>query len=129
MEKKRRRRTTSLLRRSVLGHGLRALRHGVLGQLTGEEKTDSRLDLPGGDGGPLVVVGQAGSFSSNALKDVVDEAVHDGHGLSGDASVGMNLLEHLVDVDAVALLPALLLLLVSLGDVLLGLTGLLRRLS
>ena len=30
--------------------------------------------------------------------DVVHEAVHDGHALLGDASVGVNLLENLVDV-------------------------------
>ena len=46
-----------LLGAGVLGDGLGALRHGVLGQLTREEEPDSGLDLPGGDGGPLVVVG------------------------------------------------------------------------
>jgi len=120
---------TSLLGRSILGHCLRTLRDGVLGQLSGEEETDSSLDFPRRDGGSLVVVGETGSLSSDTLKDVVDERVHDGHGLSGDASVGVNLLEHLVDVDSVALLPALLPLLVSLGDVLLGLAGLLRCLA
>ncbi len=34
----------------VLGHGLGALGHGVLCQLTGEQKADGGLDLPGGDG-------------------------------------------------------------------------------
>ena len=70
-----------LLGGGVLGDGLGAFRDGVLGQFTGEEETDSSLDLPGGDGGALVVVSEAGSFSGNALKDVVDEGVHDGHGL------------------------------------------------
>ena len=41
----------------------------------------------------------------------------------------MDLLQNLVDVDSVALLPALLFLLVSLGDIFLGLTGLLCCLS
>ena len=41
----------------------------------------------------------------------------------------MNLLQHLVDVDGVGLLPLTLALLVSLGDVLLGLAGLLGGLS
>ena len=30
----------------------------MLGQLTGEEEPDSSLDLPGGDGGPLVDMGK-----------------------------------------------------------------------
>ena len=46
----------SLLGAGVLGDGLGALRDGVLGQLTGQEEPDSGLDLPGGDGGSLVVV-------------------------------------------------------------------------
>jgi len=118
-----------LLGRRVLGDGLGALRHGVLGQFTREEKTDSRLDLPRGDGGALVVVSQTRGLRGNALEDVVHEAVHDRHGLAGDPGVGVNLLEHLVDVDSVGLLPPLLLLLVTLGDVLLGLAGLLRSLA
>ena len=120
----------SLLGAGVLGDGLGALRHGVLGELTGEEEPDSSLDLPGGDGGPLVVVGQAGGLGGDPLKDVVDKGVHDGHGLGGDTSVGVDLLQDLVDVDGIGLLPPLLsLLLVSLGDGLLGLARLLGSLS
>ena len=118
-----------LLGGSVFGDGLGALRHSVLGQFTGQEKTDSSLDLPGGDGGTLVVVGQTAGFGGNALEDVVDEGVHDGHGLGGDTSVGVNLLQDLVDVDAVAFLPLAFLLLIALGDGLLGLAGLLGSLS
>ena len=90
-----------LLRAGVLGDGLGALRHGVLGELTGKEKPDSGLDLTGGDGGPLVVVGEARGLGSESLEDVVDEGVHDGHGLGGHAGVGVNLLEHHVDVDGI----------------------------
>ena len=62
-----------LLAAGVLGHGLGSLRHSVLGQLTGEEEPHGGLDLPGGDGGPLVVVGQAAGFSRNPLEQVIDE--------------------------------------------------------
>ena len=48
---------------------------------------------------------QAGSLASNTLEDIVDEGVHDSHGLAGDTSVGMDLLHNLVDVDGVAFLP------------------------
>ena len=70
-----------LLGAGVLGDSLGSLRHGVLGQLSGQEKTDCSLDLSGGDGAPPVVVSQSGSLSSDALEDVVHEGVHDGHGL------------------------------------------------
>ena len=119
-----------LLGACVLGDGLGSLRDGVLGQLSGEEKSHRGLDLPGGDGGPLVVVSKTGSLSSDSREDVVDERVHDAHGLAGDTGVGVDLLQHLVDVDSVGLLPlSLALLLISLGNSLLGLTTLLGSLS
>ena len=100
-----------LLGTSVLGDGLGALRDGVLGELSGEEEADGSLDLAAGDGGLLVVLGKLGCLSSNALEDVVDERVHDAHGLGGDAGVGVNLLEHLEDVHGVRLLALLVVLL------------------
>lgn len=42
----------------------------MLGKLTGEDETHRSLDLPGGDGGLLVVGGQLGGLSGNALEDV-----------------------------------------------------------
>lgn len=110
-----------LLGAGVFGDGLGALRHGVLGKLTGEQEPHGRLHLPAGDGGTLVVVGEAGSLGGNAFENVVHERVHDRHRLTGDTGVGVNLFQHLVDVDGVTLLPLVLLLfLVRLGDVLLG---------
>merc|ERR1712020_98773 len=97
---------------------------------TREEEPDSGLDLAGGDGGPLVVVSQTAGLSSDSLKEIVDERVHDAHSLGGDTSVGVDLLQHLVDVDGVGLLPLVpLLLLVALGDGLSGLAGLLGSFS
>ena len=102
----------------------------MLGEFTGEEEPDSGLDLAGGDGGPLVVVSQTAGLSSDSLKEIVDERVHDAHGLGGDTSVGVDLLQDLVDVDGVGLLPLVpLLLLVALGDGLGGLAGLLGSFS
>ena len=106
----------NLLGAGVLGDGLGSLRDGVLGQLSGQEETDRGLDLARGDGGPLVVVSQAASLGGDALEEVVDKGVHDGHGLGGHSGVGVHLLQHLVDVDGVGFLPLLLALLaVSLG--------------
>ena len=117
----------NLLAAGVLGHGLGALRHGVLGQLTGEKQTNSGLDLAAGDGGALVVVGKTAGLGSDSLEDVVDKAVHDGHSLAADSGVGMDLLQHLVDVDGIAFLPFPLALLVPGADSL-GLAGLLGAL-
>ena len=105
--------SSSLLGAGVLGDGLGALADGVLGQFTGEQETDSGLDLSAGDGGTAVVVSQTRSLGSDSLEDVVDEGVHDAHGLAGDSSVGVDLLQHLVDVDAVAFPPPPLPLLVT----------------
>jgi hypothetical protein len=88
----------------------------VFGELTGEDEADGGLDLAGGDGGLLVVAGELGGLGGELLEDVVDEGVHDGHGLGGDADVGVDLLQHLEDVDLVrlhALLRPLLPLLVA----------------
>ena len=107
----------SFLSAAELGDGLGSLRDGVLGQLSGQQEPDGGLDLPGGDGGPLVVVGELAGLSGDPLEQVVDERVHDAHGLGRDSGVRVDLLQHLVDVDGVGLLPlALLLLLVSLGN-------------
>ena len=90
-----------LLGACVLGHSLGSLRHGVLGELTGQEQTDGSLDFPGGDGGTPVVVGKTRGLGSDALEDIIHKAVHDGHGLAGDTSVRVDLLQHFVDVDGV----------------------------
>ena len=114
-----------LLGGGVFGYSLGSFRDGVFGQFSGEEKSDSGLDFPGGDGGPLVVVSKTGSFGSNALEDVIDKRVHDAHGLGGYTGVGVDLFQDLVDVDSVRLLALAVLLLVSLGNGLGGLSCLL----
>ena len=54
---------------------------------------------------------QARCLASDVLENVVDEGVHDSHGLGRDAGVQMDLLQHLVRVHGVALLEAALALL------------------
>ncbi len=89
----------------------------MLGQFTGQDETDGSLDLSARDGGLLVVVRKSARLRGDALEDVVHERVHDGHSLGGDASVGMDLTEDLVDVDGIGLLPGPPLLgLLDLGD-------------
>jgi len=47
----------------------------------------------------LVVSDQLRGFKGDLLEDVVDEGVHDAHGLLGDSSFWVYLLEYSVDVD------------------------------
>ena len=88
----------------------------MLGKLSRKHKADRGLDLAGRKGGFLVVLGEPSGLSGNALEDVVDEGVHDGHALLGDSSVRVDLLEDLVDVRRVGLSAPLVLL----GSSLLG---------
>ena len=67
----------------------------------------SGLDFAARDGVFLVVVSQARGLSGDTFKDVVHEGIHDAHSFAGDPSVGVNLLQHLVDVDGVAFLARL----------------------
>ena len=103
-----------------LGDGLGSLRDGVLGELTGKHEADSGLDLSRGKSGLLVVGGKLSGFGGDALEDIVDEGVHDGHTLLGDTGVGVNLLQDLVDVGRVRFDSLLLLLGGGLGGGLLG---------
>jgi hypothetical protein len=103
-----------------LGDGLGALGDGVLRELAGEDEADRGLDLARRDGGLLVVPGEARRLLRELLEDVVDERVHNRHGLGGDADVRVHLLEHLEDVDLVGLDALLGLLLALLVAALLG---------
>ena len=83
----------------IFSDGLGSFRNSVPGQLSGENELDSGLDLPGGESSPLVEADELGALSGDTVEGVVDEGVHDVHGLLGDADVGVHLLQHLVDVD------------------------------
>jgi len=85
----------------------------VLGEFTWQQKTYGRLDFTTRYRRAPVVVSKTRRLGSDAFEDVVDEAVHDGHRLATDARVGVDLLEHLVDVDGVALPSSPLSLLVA----------------
>ena len=95
----------NLFAAGVLGDSLGALRHGVLGQLTWQQETNSGLDFAGRDRRATVEVSQSAGLAGDSLEDIVDERVHDAHGLGGHTGVGVHLLQDLVDVDRVGLLP------------------------
>ena len=84
-----------------LGDGFGSFGNGVLGQFTGKHEANSSLDLAAAEGGLLVVSGELSGFSGDALENVVDERVHDGHSFLGDTSVRVDLLQHAVDVGRV----------------------------
>ena len=103
----------ALLGTGVLGDSLGSLAHGVLGELSGQQKSDGGLDFSARYRRTTVVVSQTRRLGSDSLEDVVHERVHDRHGLAADAGVRVNLLQHLVDVDRIALLSPPPVLLVS----------------
>ena len=71
------RQVKKLLRRIVLGHSLSTFGERVLRKLSGEQESTSSLDLPRGDGRLFVDLGKAGSFTTDAVKDVAHERIHD----------------------------------------------------
>jgi hypothetical protein len=118
-----------LLGAGVLGYGLRSLADGVLGEFTGQQETDGRLNFSARDGRATVIVRQTRGFGGDTFEDIVDEAVHDRHGLAADSGVRMDLLEHLVNVNSVALASSALLFLIPSSHGLGLAGGLLRSLA
>ena len=86
------------------------------GELSGEDELDSGLDFPGREGSSLVESDELGSLGGDSVEGIVDEGVHDVHGLLGDTDVGVDLLEDLVDVDGEGLNSSSSGLLVSSGS-------------
>ncbi|GFY58410.1 histone H2B [Trichonephila inaurata madagascariensis] len=115
--------TRSQRKAGVFGHGLGSFGNCVLCEFTGKQKSDGRLNFPTGDGAPLVVVSQTGRFGGDALENIVDEGIHDGHGFAGNSSVGVDLFQDFVDVNGERFLPALLPLFLSPAERLLGLSA------
>lgn len=72
----------------------------MLRQLSREHESHGGLNLTRRKSLLLVVSDQLNGLLSDSVKDIVNEGVHDTHGLLADSSVGVNLLQHLEDVDA-----------------------------
>lgn len=115
--------TRNLLGTIVFGNSLGSLRDGVLAQLTREDQADGSLDLLAGDGGTLVVGGQLAALMGNALEDVIDKAVHNGHGLLRDVNLGVALAEDFEDIAAVGFMARTLTVLAGRGGLLDGALG------
>ena len=71
--------TKSLL--NVFGDGFSSFRNGMSSKFSGEDELDSRLDLSGRKSSSLVESDELGSLGGNSVEGVVDERVHDVHGL------------------------------------------------
>ena len=56
----------SVLEAGIFGDSFGSLKDSLLGQLSWQEKCQGSLDLPGGDGGPLVVVGKTAGLISGS---------------------------------------------------------------
>ena len=51
----------------------------MLGKFSGEDESNSSLDLTAGQSVFLVVSNELGCFKGNLFENVVDERVHDAH--------------------------------------------------
>ena len=80
----------------------------MLGELTWEDESNSRLDFSGGESLFLVVLDKFAGFTSEFTEDIVNEGVHDGHGSLGDTGLWVNLLQDSVDVDGEGLCSLLM---------------------
>ena len=83
----------------VFGDGFGSFRDCVSGELSGEDKLDSRLNFSGWKSSSLVESNEFGSFSGNSVESVMDEGVHDVHGFLGNTNVGVNLFQDFIDID------------------------------
>ena len=92
-----------------LGHGLGCFGHGVLGELTRKDQTNSGLDVLAAHGLSLGVADEATGFGGDLLEGVHAKGVKDSHALLGEAHLGVDLLQDLVDVGLVRLLGLALL--------------------
>lgn len=92
----------------------------MLGKFSREEEFHGSLDLFGGKGPSFVVSDELGGLNGDSLEDVVDEGVHNVHGLLADADVAVDLFEHFVDVNGECLGPASSDLSISSGSFSLG---------
>ncbi|GER28628.1 hypothetical protein STAS_04433 [Striga asiatica] len=99
------------LRAREFGNRLSSLGNGVLGELAREDEPDGGLDLARRYRRLLIVPRQPRRLDGQLLEYVVDEAVHDSHGLARDPDVRVDLLQHLEYVDLVRLAVLLHLLL------------------
>ena len=75
----------------------------MLGQFTRKEQTDSGLNFSTGQSSLVVVTSQIDSFIGQSLENIVDERVHDAHSTLADTHIGVDLLQHTVDVGGVRL--------------------------
>ncbi len=73
----------------------------MLGKFSRKHKADGSLNFTRRESRFLVVASQLASLKCNAFKDIIDEGVHDGHSPLTNSGIGVNLLQHLVDVGAV----------------------------
>ena len=64
----------------------------MLGDFTGEEKTDCGLNFAGRDGALFVVGSESGGLAGDAPEAVVHERVHDRHRLRRDCQIWVHLL-------------------------------------
>ena len=75
----------------------------MLCELPYERNPYSALNLSGSNGWLLVVLSKLQCLAHQFFKYIIDEVVHDSHGLVGNTNMRVDLLENLEDIDLVGL--------------------------
>ena len=84
---------------NVFGDCLSTFRDCMPGELSREDKLDGRLNFSRRKSSSLVESDELGSLSGNSVKGIMNEGVHNVHGLLGNPNVRVHLLEHFVYID------------------------------
>ena len=98
----------------IFGDGLGSFWDSVSGEFSWEDELDSRLNFSWGKSSSFVESNKLWSFSGNSVEGIMDERVHNVHGLFGNTNVWVDLLKDFVDIDGEGLDSSSSCLLVSL---------------
>jgi hypothetical protein len=101
-----------------LGNSLGSFGDSVSSELTGKEELDCSLYFTGRESSALVESDELGWFKGDSFEGVVNERVHDVHGLLGNTNIGVNLLQYLEDIDSEGFWSLLLVFLIGGGSLL-----------
>ena len=80
-----------------LGDSLGPLADGMPRQLPRNQEPNSSMDISRRQGWPFQILCKSSAFLCETFKHVVHERIHYAHGFAGDTTVGMDLLQDLVD--------------------------------
>ena len=89
----------------IFGDSLCTFADSMLGKFARKQKTYRCLNFPRWNGLLPVLGAKSLAFAGYLFKDIIYKWVHDGHRLTWDANIGMDLLKHIVNVPSIGFFP------------------------